>query len=148
MPDPYPAVELRRQRVLLAQTMTTRCLEPPRFDERIPVANLHSQPADSAPSVPGVWIKSLASHWPGTVCARTLPRLALRVHRNSRCGSKTQSAGGQKTMLTNKRLKDFVIHATDGELGSVTQLLFSTTRHGPSATSWWIPAAGLEAGKC
>jgi hypothetical protein len=27
-------------------------------------------------------------------------------------------------MLTNKRLKDFVIHATDGELGSVTQLYF------------------------
>ena len=27
-------------------------------------------------------------------------------------------------MLTNKRLKDFVIHATDGELGSVAQLYF------------------------
>ena len=45
-------------------------------------------------------------------------------------------------MLTNKRLKDFVIHATDGELGSVAQLYFDdetwAVRYLVADTGGWL----------
>jgi hypothetical protein len=45
-----------------------------------------------------------------------------------------------------KKLNGFSIAATDGNIGHIKDV-YLTTRSGPYAISWSIPAAGFRAGK-
>jgi hypothetical protein len=83
MPPPYPAVELRRQRVLLAQTMTTRCLDRLALTNGFQLQTCTRNRQILHLQFLAYWIKStkaLRASGPERLCAQT-SRLALRVHR-------------------------------------------------------------------
>jgi len=69
MPDSYPAVELRRQRVLFAQTMTTRCLDRLALTNgfQVQICTRNSKFCTFRSWRLDQERQSLASQWPGTV---------------------------------------------------------------------------------